>query len=107
MLQPKNRLSIKITGILLGFFVAGTVAIVLILLDSSQFEGVAEEINDAGGQGWSQQAGPPSERHIGVQIAKENAARTGGECVITSGAGEGTAMLPCLPISPQEERQHG
>jgi len=50
MLISKQRLSIKITGILLGFFVVATVAIGLTLLVSWQLEGGAAAINDAGSQ---------------------------------------------------------
>jgi len=75
-----------------------------IVIEQSQ-EGLQVKISDDG-LGFAAESAAASERHVGLQIMKERAARIGGECVVASRAGQGTSVLLKLPRPVLEESHH-
>jgi len=69
-------------------------------------DGLELRVSDDG-QGFVPEAMPHSERHVGLQIMQERAARIGGECRVESRAGQGTSVLLRLPRPLLEETRHG
>jgi len=56
------------------------------------------------GTGFDPDAQPSGEKHFGLQVMQQRAARIGGQVVVYSAPGKGTRIEVCAPLASDETR---